>query len=583
MSSNDYFDNPTDHSALPKGSTARAEAVDAKLDAITTGFDKLPTENEFKRDTKNYAGTTAGSVDAYTASLTHVVAYNDGQRVTAKIHATNTGTSTLDVESVGPATIYYPDGLVLLANELTLNGTYTFVYNTDLSGWVIQVSSNVSAAAASAAAALASQTAAEAVEVSHIILTAVATEPVAVGYTALDSNTTGANNTAVGGNVLTANTIGSDNTAVGYNVLPINTTGNKNTAVGSNALAGNTAGFENVAVGYNSLLANTEGDYNVAVGSEPLKANTTGSHNVAIGYLPLVANTSGQHNVGIGHQALFTNTTGTGNVAVGQDALKLNVSGTGNVAVGAASLQANTVNSNTAVGTGALTTNTTGIYNVAIGYIALASNTTGIDNVAIGYQALDANTVGTDNTAVGYDALTANTTGVQNTVFGSVAGGTITTGSNLTCLGYNAEPTSATATNEITLGDANVTVLRCNDQTINALSDARDKTNVTPIKSSLDFINSLNPVTFNWDRREWYDDGVADGSKTKKEKSYGFIAQELDKAQNDADMPWLNLVLKSNPKKIEAAYGKLITPMVKAIQELSGEVLDLKRQLAEIR
>ena len=40
------------------------------------------------------------------------------------------------------------------------------------------------------------------------------------------------------------------------------------------------------------------------------------------------------------------------------------------------------------------------------------------------------------------------------------AGNTVTTGSNLTIIGHNAQASSATATNEITLGDANVTVLR---------------------------------------------------------------------------------------------------------------------------
>ena len=51
---------------------------------------------------------------------------------------------------------------------------------------------------------------------------------VKVGNTALDSLTTGNNNTAVGNNALTANTTGSSNTAVGRLALDANTTADNN-------------------------------------------------------------------------------------------------------------------------------------------------------------------------------------------------------------------------------------------------------------------------------------------------------------------------------------------------------------------
>ena len=73
-------------------------------------------------------------------------------------------------------------------------------------------------------------------------------EQVKIGRTALDSLTTGSNNTAVGDAALTANTTGAKNTAVGVNALDANTTGDHNTAVGADALGANTTAQNNVAV-----------------------------------------------------------------------------------------------------------------------------------------------------------------------------------------------------------------------------------------------------------------------------------------------------------------------------------------------
>jgi hypothetical protein len=41
----------------------------------------------------------------------------------------------------------------------------------------------------------------------------------------------------------------------------------------------------------------------------------------------------------------------------------------------------------------------------------------------------------------------------------------------------------------------------------------------------------------------------------------------------------LQLVLKDNPDKLEASPGKLIPMLVKAVQELSAEVKELKEKL----
>ena len=226
-----------------------------------------------------------------------------------------------------------------------------------------------------------------------------------------------------------------------------------------------------------------------------------------------------------------------------------------------------TTNKNTATGYIALYNTTTGAENNGFGNSALYANTTGSRNDAFGYRALYSNTVGSLNTAVGNNAL-RNSTGSGNTAVGYQAGNGITTGQNNLCLGYDADVSSATVSNEITLGNSSISTLRCNTQTISSLSDARDKTDVQELPEGLDFISKLNPVKFQWQTR--------DGNGKDGTYEAGFIAQELQSAQKDADADYLGLVMDENPDRLEASYGKLVPMLVKAIQELKSEVEQLK-------
>ncbi|CAG0943264.1 hypothetical protein BROC_02204 [Candidatus Brocadiaceae bacterium] len=267
---------------------------------------------------------------------------------------------------------------------------------------------------------------------------------------------------------------------------------------------------------------------------------------------------------------MYSNTTGGGNSAYGFYTLNKNTTGVQNSAFGSSTLR----------------NNITGNDNSAFGYTSLNSNTTGSGNCAFGFFSLRFNTAGFNNTAYGYQSL-LNNTGNYNTALGYNAGSTITTGANLTCIGIDAAPSSPTAIDQVTLGNGFVNSLRCNVQTITSLSDARDKKNIKELSLGLDFIAKLHPRQFNWDKREWYDDNVSEGSKMKEAPTAGFIAQELDDAQTTAGAEWLNLVLKDNPEKWEATYGNLLPVMVKAIQELKSEkdneIAELKTENNELK
>jgi hypothetical protein len=213
-------------------------------------------------------------------------------------------------------------------------------------------------------------------------------------------------------------------------------------------------------------------------------------------------------------------------------------------------------------------------------------NTTGSANTAIGIDAIRYATDGDNNTAVGAAALIGLTHGGQNTAVGNNAGSNITTGTNNIVIGHNAQASSATVSNEITLGNGNITTLRSNVNSISSLSDARDKKNINDISVGLNFVKALKPRVFNWDKREWYSNKVSDGSKTSKDFTAGFIAQELDATQQQFNANFLNLVYKTSPEKWEATYGNLLPVIVKSIQELSAEkdkqIMELEKRIQQL-
>jgi FtsZ-binding cell division protein ZapB len=324
------------------------------------------------------------------------------------------------------------------------------------------------------------------------------------------------------------------------------------------------------------------GSYNTAVGFGSLAALTWGYSNSAVGWGSLTSNDEGYQNSAFGDGTLYSNTTGHSNSAFGYHALFSNDYPSENSAFGAEALNFNNGYENSAFGYRSLYSNTNGTQNSAVGNKSLYSNAGGYNNSAFGYQSLYSNIAGFNNSAFGVNSL-YNNTGTGNTALGTNAGVNVTTGSNLTLIGYNAQPSSGSAFSEITLGDNQVFTLRCNVQTITSLSDARDKKNVKDLSLGLDFLMKVKPREFNWDRREWYENSISDGSKIQDHPTAGFIAQEFDSLQKTEHAEWLNLVLKNNPDKLEATYSNLLPVIVKAIQELKSKNDQLKSEVESLK
>lgn len=452
---------------------------------------------------------------------------------------------------------------------------------------------------------------------------------IAIGTGTLEYNTTGGDNSAMGWQSLNANTIGNANTAVGSKALNLNTSGNANTAIGSNSLSQNTIGSFNIGIGLNTLAKNLTGESNIAIGMnsmqnfDPLANPYTISNNIGIGAYTLEnlkssSGGGGNSNIAIGVQALQSATTGR-NIAIGGGALRsvttgewnLGIGGSvyrlgngfNNIAIGHQAMISGGDNANnnliigrdagtnlnsefnTSLGHNSLTSTTTGSANVAIGNNAGFSNTVGVNNTIVGTNAFTANTTGNSNIAIGFEAnkkntagggnvvigtiaMEANTTGNDNVAIGNVSGSTNSTGTNNIFLGTYAKGSSPSVSNEITLGNEKIVAIRSAVTSITSLSDARDKKNIKDLSLGMEFIQSLKPRSFQWDKREWYPSNFSDGTKLAKTQTAGFIAQELDESQQKFNAEWLNLVYKSNPEKLEANYGNLIPILVKAIQDL---------------
>jgi len=135
--------------------------------------------------------------------------------------------------------------------------------------------------------------------------------------------------------------------------------------------------------------------------------------------------------------------------------------------------------------------------NIALGFGVLSQDDslTGYNVNAFGN--LDKNVVIGNEACVRHGSNGTASTTQKNVIIGDSAQNAGSVGmDNCIIIGANASATATSASNEITLGDANITALRCNVTSITSLSDARDKTNIEPISNASAFIKDLKPVKF---------------------------------------------------------------------------------------
>jgi len=398
-------------------------------------------------------------------------------------------------------------------------------------------------------------------------------QSVGLGYLSLTINT-GFENTAVGHNACQQNTSGTANTGIGKNALALNSTSGGNTAVGSNALY-LTSSADNTAVGAYTLNVNSTGTRNNSLGRRALTLNTTGSNNCALGFYSQGLLVSGDQNAAFGNNSLRSIIAGTSNnTAHGHNAisgvwflgsrptstsLQVNTMISGTIYVGMSfySQGGTLISTVTGFGTG---TGGTGNYVISATSVQLFQNEYHSENS------------GNNNTGVGLSALSNITTGTDNVSLGHQAGNSLRTGSNNIIIGSGAAPSSATVSNEVTIGTAGITSYRGGPWV--AISDARDKKDVQPIGSRLDFVDKLKPVNFKWNMR--------DGAKVDTPAT-GFLAQDLQQVQVDTGISVPGLVSDADPEQLRVGDTMLIPSIVKALQESHQLIKDLQAEVADLK
>ena len=251
----------------------------------------------------------------------------------------------------------------------------------------------------------------------------------------------------------------------------------------------------------------------------------------------------------------------------------------------------------TIIGTNAMNAAVTAGYTTIIGADAARSGNSYQKTTAIGASALRN---GTHNSSVAVGYWCAPTISSNNCVFigesagyrnvqGDVLSGEIT---NTIAIGSGAK---INGDNEIQLGGYGQILYA--PTTVNIRSDGRDKTDIKPMENGLKFVMKLKLVTGYYDRRdsytdelfkdlpaeereakirEWWANPIKDGSHKENRLKHWFIAQDVAALESEyGQLPMVNL--KNDTYTLE--YEAFIPVMVKAIQELSAQVEELKEEL----
>ena len=320
-------------------------------------------------------------------AMTHLSTGSNNIGLGTTLTALTTGTGNVTIGDNSLTSVTTGDGNIGLGNEANpaiTTASKTIAIGTNSvasSNGAIAIGSNLTSSEAHGAALDAAQ--------ARVI------NSIAIGNNATSgANSGGGQNSIAIGNQAKANST-SDSGTSGIAIGAYSNAGDHSVALGTSALNSNTTGSDNIAVGTSALNSNTTGSDNIAVGTSALKSNTTGPGNIAIGENTLYSNTRGDDNIAIGRNALYQSDTGGGNIAIGYQAMYYqNDINYGNTAVGYQAM----------VGTNSASN----YHNTAIGYRALnrAGNSakSAGQNTAVGSGALENNVTGYGNTAIGTNA-----------------------------------------------------------------------------------------------------------------------------------------------------------------------------------
>jgi hypothetical protein len=216
----------------------------------------------------------------------------------------------------------------------------------------------------------------------------------------------------------------------------------------------------------------------------------------------------------------------------------------------------------------------------------------GSNNTFIGHLAgAGATVTGTLNTSIGYASLYSLSSGSSNVGLGRDSGRSGAPGGNVT-----------TSSGQLCLGDENITNAHI-QVSLTVASDERDKTDFVDLDLGLDFVKSLEPVTYYWDKRAKYlnrdnadgtpntnydlDSVTPDGTHKEDWMDLGFKAQSVQALEEAAgykmlDKKNLTVHVSEDGKQMALKYEKFVPILVKAIKDQDAIITSLTARITAL-
>ena len=237
-------------------------------------------------------------------------------------------------------------------------------------------------------------------------------------------------------------------------------------------------------------------------------------------------------------------------------------------------------------------------YSTAIGYYSGCSNTY---STALGYNASSSAQYGT---AIGTSAKARYqyAIGIGYNVSGP-------TNASYTHIGYSYTSTGRGLA--LGVGNSGYCYMNAAGSSWTSASDRRDKTDIEPLRDSLNFIKQLRPVTYVMNNRDLYkstfeyddgtvvelfdEEGYRNETKKKTRRFVGLVAQDLYQTMNEyyGSDNYMDIVDWSgydHPEEIETnvdqytiQYERLVPVLIKAVQELSSQVDELRAEIEQLK
>jgi hypothetical protein len=223
---------------------------------------------------------------------------------------------------------------------------------------------------------------------------------------------------------------------------------------------------------------------------------------------------------------------------------------------------------------------------VFIGYRAGKAITSGATNVCIGADAGTALTSGGSNVCIGHQACDGGTT-VSNSIFIGAATEQSSDGEYQIVIGNSI---ASPGNNVVAFGKASNVIQNTftSNATWSQASDERLKTDIKDNTLGLDFINEMETKTYRWKPSYDVPQELTNHYNEENQKDtdvlmYGMMAQKVKESMDKYDNPEFTGWEENKDGSQNVSREMFVIPLIKAVQELSTQVNELKNEVKTLK